>query len=76
MIFNTVFSVSGREGSNGSVSFMMSSGGQDGYSFYPRWNEETAMLGSFDQRVKLFVSSKKKEEILVWSSTSLQFETT
>ena len=40
----------------------MSSGGQDGYSFIPRWNEEAARLESFDQRVKLFVSSTKKEE--------------
>ena len=34
----------------------------DGYSFTPRWNEEAATLESFDQRVKLFVSSTKKEE--------------
>ena len=40
----------------------MSSGRQDGYSFLPRWNEEAATLESFDQRVKLFVSSTKKEE--------------
>ena len=40
----------------------MSSAGQDGYSFIPRWNEEAATLESFDQRVKLFVSSAKKEE--------------
>ena len=40
----------------------MSSGGQDGHSFIPRWNEEAATLESFDQRVKLFVSSSKKEE--------------
>ena len=40
----------------------MSSGGQDGYSFIPRWNEEAATLESFDQRVKLFVSSAKKEK--------------
>ena len=40
----------------------MSSGGQDGYSFIPRWNEEAATLESFDQRVKLFVSSARKEE--------------
>ena len=40
----------------------MSSGGQDGYSFIPRWNEEAAALESFDQRVKLFVSSTKEEE--------------
>ena len=39
----------------------MSSGGQDGYSFVPRWNEEAATLESFDQRVKLFVSSTKKK---------------
>ena len=28
----------------------------------PRWNEEAATLESFEQRVKLFVSSTKKEE--------------
>ena len=42
--------------------------------FVPRWNEEAATLESFDQRVKLFVSSTKKEEILVWSSTSPRFD--
>ena len=47
----------------------MSSGGQDGFSFIPRWNEEAAKLESFDQRVRLFVSSTKVE-ILVWSLTS------
>ena len=56
-----VFRIRG-EGGNGSVSFTMSSGGQDGFSFIPRWNEEAATLESFDQRVKLFVSSTKKEE--------------
>ena len=40
----------------------MSSGGQDGCSSIPRWNEEAGTLESFDQRVKLFVSSTKKEE--------------
>ena len=40
----------------------MSSGGQDGYSSIPRWNEEAETLESFDQRVKLFISSTKKEE--------------
>ena len=40
----------------------MSSGGEDGYSSIQRWNEEAATLESFDQRVKLFVSSTKKEE--------------
>ena len=40
----------------------MSSGGQESYSFIPRWNEEAAALESFDQRVKLFVSSTKEEE--------------
>ena len=40
----------------------MSSGGQECYSFIPRWNEEAAPLESFDQRVKLFVSPTKKEE--------------
>ena len=49
-------------GSNSSVSFTMSSGGQDGCFFIPRWNEEAATLESFDQRVKLFVSSTKKED--------------
>ena len=44
------------------MSFMMSSGSQDGYSLIPRWNEEAATLESFDQRVKLFVTSTKKEE--------------
>ena len=48
--------------SNGPVSFTMSSGGQDGYAIILRWNEEAATLESFDQRVKLFVSSTKKEE--------------
>ena len=38
--------------------------------WWSRWNEEAATLESFDQRVKLFVSSAKEEEILVWSSTS------
>ena len=57
--------------SNGSASFTMSSGGQDGYSFIPRWNDEAATPESSDQRVKLFVSSaKKEEEGLVWFSTS------
>ena len=50
------------ERSNGPVSFTMSSGGQEGHSFLPRWSEEAATLESFDQRVKLFVSSTKKEE--------------
>ena len=40
----------------------MSSGGQDGHSFIPRRNEEAATQESFDHRVKLFVSSMKKEE--------------
>ena len=40
----------------------MFSGGQDGYSFFPRWNEEAVTLEPFDQRVKLFASSTKKEE--------------
>ena len=40
----------------------MSSGGQESYSFIPRWNEQAATLESFDRRVKLFVSSTKKEE--------------
>ena len=40
----------------------MSSGGQDGYSFISRGNEEAATLESLNQRVKLFVSSTKKEE--------------
>ena len=42
----------------------MSSGGQDGCSFSPRWNEEAATPESFDQRVKLFVSSAKEERYL------------
>ena len=40
----------------------MSSGGQESYSFIPRWNEEVATLEAFEQRVKLFVSSTKKAE--------------
>ena len=40
----------------------MSSGGQDGYSFIARWNEEAAKLESFDQRLQLFVSSTAKQE--------------
>ena len=48
--------------SNGSVSFTMSFGGQDVYSFIPGWNEEAGILESFDQRVQLFVSSTEKEE--------------
>ena len=40
----------------------MSSGGLDGSAFIPRWNEEAATLEPLDQRVKLFVSSTKKEE--------------
>ena len=42
----------------------MSSGGQESNSFIPRWSEEAATLGSFDQRVKLFVSSTKEERYL------------
>ena len=42
----------------------MSSGGQHGHSFIPRWNEEAATLDSFDPRVKLFVSSAKEERYL------------
>ena len=38
----------------------MSSGGQE--SYFPCWNEEAATLESFEQRVKLFVNSAKKEE--------------
>ena len=41
----------------------MSSGGQESYSFFPRWIEEAATLESFDQRVKLF--NKGGGEILV-----------
>ena len=40
----------------------MSSSGQESYSFIPRWKEEAATLEPFDQRVKLYVSSTKKEE--------------
>ena len=64
--------------SNGPVSFTMSSGGQDGYSFFPRWNEQAATLESFDQRVKLFVSSTKKEDtcvVLDFSPRLIQRET-
>ena len=39
----------------------MSSGGQDGNSSFPRWNEEAATLEAFEQRVKLFVSLTKRE---------------
>ena len=46
--------------SNVSVSFTMSSGGQESYSFIPRWNEEAATLQKFEQRIKLFVSSTKR----------------
>ena len=49
-------------GATVSVSFTMSAGGQDGHSFVPRRNEEAATQESFDHRVKLFVSSMKKEE--------------
>ena len=42
----------------------MSSGGQESYSFIPRWIEQAATLESFDQRVKLFVSSTKEERYL------------
>ena len=52
-------------GSNGSVRFTMSSGGQDGYSFILRWNEEAATLESFDQRV----FCEEGSEILVWIKT-------
>ena len=40
----------------------MSSGGHDRHSFIPCWKEEAATLEAFEQRVKLFVSSTKKEE--------------
>ena len=40
----------------------MSSGGQEHYSLVPRWKEEAATLESFEQRVKPFVSSTKREE--------------
>ena len=46
----------------GSVSFTMSSGGQESFSFIPRWNEEAATMESFDQRVKFFTSSTKEEK--------------
>ena len=46
----------------GSVSFTMFSGGQESFSFIPRWNEEAATMESFDQRVKFFMSSTKEEE--------------
>ena len=57
----------------------MFSGGQDGYSFIPRWNEEAVTLEPFDQRVKLFASSTKKEETYLcgpeFSPRSTQRET-
>ena len=31
-------------------------------TFIPRWNEEAATLGSFEQRVKLFVSPTEEKE--------------
>ena len=40
----------------------MSSGGQDCYSFIPRWNEEAATPEACEQRVKIFVSSTKRED--------------
>ena len=40
----------------------MSSGGQKRHSFIPSWSEEAASLESFEQRVKLFMSSTKEEE--------------
>ena len=42
--------------------FTMSSGRQESCSFISRCNEEAATLESFEQRVKLFVSSTKEEE--------------
>ena len=39
-----------------------SSCGHEVYPFIPRSNEENATLKSFDQRLKLFVSSTKKDE--------------
>ena len=54
----------------------MSSGGHESCSFIPRWNEEAATLETFEQQVKLFVSSSKKEgsEMHVWSSTVSMFD--
>ena len=46
--------------------------------FFPRWNEQAATLESFDQRVKLFVSSTKKEDtcvVLDFSPRLIQRET-
>ena len=40
----------------------MSSGGQESYSFTPRWNAEAATLDSFEQRVNHCVSLTNKEE--------------
>ena len=39
-----------------------SSCGHEVYPFIPRWSEEKTTLKSFVQRLKLFVSSKKKDE--------------
>ena len=63
----------------------MSSGGQESYSFTPRWNAEAATLDAFEQRVNHFVSLTKKEErywcVLDFSPTQKEthfgvFETT
>ena len=62
----------------GPVSVEMSSGGQESCSFIPRWNEEAATLEAFEQRVKLFVSSKKVKDSCVvhdFSPRSTQKET-
>ena len=40
----------------------MSSGGQESSSLIPCWTEEAATLESFEQRVRLFVTSTKEEE--------------
>ena len=48
--------------SNGSVSFAMSSGGQESCSFISRWNQDAATLKALEKRVKRFMSSTKKEE--------------
>ena len=57
----------------------MSSGGQESYSFIPRWSEEAQMLESFEQRVRLFASSTKEEERYLFGprllSTFVQKET-
>ena len=54
---------------SGSVSFTMSSGGQDDYSFIPRWNKEAATMESASETLRVF--HEEGRETHVWSSTSL-----